>query len=55
LTKVLIAQPIYEEGINLLLAQRFEVKRLSDHTVETLKKEIADTDAILVRDADCRI
>jgi D-3-phosphoglycerate dehydrogenase len=51
LPKVLIAQPIYEEGINLLLNQGFEVKKLPDHSIETLKREISDADAILVRDA----
>jgi D-3-phosphoglycerate dehydrogenase len=51
LPKVLIAQPIYEEGINLLLKQGFEVRKLSDHSIETLKREITDVDAILVRDA----
>jgi D-3-phosphoglycerate dehydrogenase len=51
LPKVLIAQPIYEEGIDLLLKQGFEVKKLSNHSIETLKREITDADAILVRDA----
>ncbi len=49
--KVLIAQHIYDDGIELLVQQGFEVKKLSDHSPDTLKHEIVDADAILVRDA----
>jgi D-3-phosphoglycerate dehydrogenase len=51
LAKVLIVQPIAPEGIQLLEDQGFEVKQLSQHDPDTLKREVADADALLVRDA----
>lgn len=51
MAKVLIVQPIAPEGIQLLQDQGFEVKQLSQHDSDTLKREVADADAMLVRDA----
>ena len=48
--KVLIVQPIAQEGIDLLLNQGYEVKRLYEHSQALLVKEVVDADAILVRD-----
>jgi len=47
--KVLIAQPIVEEGIQLLLDEGFEVKQLEHYSTEILINEVAKADAILVR------
>lgn len=49
--KVVIVQPIAEEGVKKLEEQGYEVKLLEDRSIENLKKEVEDADAILVRDA----
>ncbi len=48
--KVLVAQPIAEEGTRLLIQQGFEVKQLQGYSVEALQAEIPDWDGLLVRD-----
>jgi D-3-phosphoglycerate dehydrogenase len=49
--KVLVAQPIAREGIDLLLRNGFEVKELDRFSPEALQEEIGNYDALLVRDA----
>lgn len=49
--KVLIPQPIAEEGKQYLRDRGYEVKMGSGHTVEIIKEEARECDAILVRTA----
>ena len=49
--KVVIAQPIYQEGVAMLLNQGYEVVQLEQHSPEALAKAVADADALFVRDA----
>ncbi|MDI6870814.1 MAG: hydroxyacid dehydrogenase [Bacillota bacterium] len=51
MAKVVIVQPIRSEGIDLLLKNGFEVRQLADRSLDSLKREVADADAMLVRDA----
>ena len=51
LGKVLIVQPIAKEGIELLLKHGCEIKQLKSYSPDTLKDEIVDADAILIRNA----
>lgn len=50
--KVLIVQPIAQEGIDLLKEAGLGIKELSDTSIENIKKEIKDVDAMLVRTAE---
>ncbi len=49
MAKVLIVQPIAEEGVKLLQDQGYTVKQLADASIDNLKKEVVDSDAILIR------
>ncbi len=49
MNKVLLVDPIASEGVELLKKEGFNVKLLTDRSIEALKKEIVNVDAILVR------
>jgi D-3-phosphoglycerate dehydrogenase len=51
MAKVLIVQPIAQEGIDLLLQGGLEVKQVHSPPRETFLQEVTETEAILVRDA----
>jgi D-3-phosphoglycerate dehydrogenase / 2-oxoglutarate reductase len=49
--RVIIAQPIAEEGVQLLERQGYNVKKLERYSPEALLESIDDADGLLVRDA----
>jgi D-3-phosphoglycerate dehydrogenase len=46
---VLIPQPIAEEGKDYLRGRGYEIKIGSGHTLEIMKEEIKECDALLIR------
>jgi D-3-phosphoglycerate dehydrogenase len=50
MAKVLVVQPIAQEGIDLLLRHGFEVRQPLFPTSEALLEEVIDAEAVLVRD-----
>lgn len=49
--RVVIAQPIAEEGVKLLRDQGYEVRQLERYSAEALLDAVGDADGLLVRDA----
>src|SRR5690606_5949257 len=49
--KVLLPQPIAQEGLDLLINAGYEVILPEQYDVKTLKEKVVDCDAILVRTA----
>lgn len=49
---VLIVQPISEEGVKMLTDEGYNVNILNDHSIDNIKKNVVNADAIIVRTAD---
>ena len=47
--KILLAQPIHESGVSLLLEKGYEVRISPDASPSTLMREITDASGLLVR------
>jgi len=48
---VLIVQPISEKGVKMLTNEGYNVKILNDYSIDNIKKNVIDADAIIVRTA----